>query len=154
MLRCEPLRNGPITVPNRTAVTVKPLLRKCRSCLFACLATTRTRLHHELAAVRDRLGTRLTPPPPGRRARARVEMGKGKAKARPAAAEDDSDDALLRAAIAENAAVREKAALESARAQAEQAAREAECAQRDKEGAPLSREASCCLICMHVHRNA
>ena len=54
-------------------------------------------------------------------------MGKGKAKARPAAAEDDSDDALLRAAIAENAAVREKAALESARAQAEQAAREAEC---------------------------
>ena len=78
-------------------------------------------------------------------------MGKGKAKARPAAAEDDSDDALLRAAIAENAAVREKAALESARAQAEQAAREAECVQRDKEGAPLSREASCCLICMHVH---
>ena len=61
-------------------------------------------------------------------------MGKGKAKARPAAAEDDSDDALLRAAIAENAAVREKAALESARAQAEQAAREAECAQRDKAG--------------------
>ena len=81
-------------------------------------------------------------------------MGKGKAKARPAAAEDDSDDALLRAAIAENAAVREKAALESARAQAEQAAREAECAQRDKEGAPLSREASCCLIRMHVHRAA
>ena len=79
-------------------------------------------------------------------------MGKGKAKARPAAAEDDSDDALLRAAIAENAAVREKAALESARAQAEQAAREAECAQRDKEGAPLSREATCCLICMHMHR--
>ena len=99
-----------------------------------------------------KLGTRLTPPsvPEGERA----EMGKGKAKARPAAAEDDSDDALLRAAIAENAAVREKAALESARAQAEQAAREAECAQRDKEGAPLSREASCCLICMHVHRNA
>ena len=61
---------------------------------------------------------------------------------------------LLRAAIAENAAVREKAALESARSQAEQAAREAECAQRDKEGAPLSREASCCLIRMHVHRAA
>ena len=99
-----------------------------------------------------KLGTRLTPPsvPEGERA----EMGKGKAKARPAAAEDDSDDALLRAAIAENAAVREKAALESARAQAEQAAREAECAQRDKEGAPLSREATCCLICMHMHRAA
>ena len=84
----------------------------------------------------------------------RAEMGKGKAKARPAAADDDSDDALLRAAIAENATVREKAALESARAQAEQAGREAECAQRDKEGAPLSREATCCLICMHTHRAA
>ena len=76
-------------------------------------------------------------------------MGKGKQKARPAAT-DDSDDALLRAAIAENAAVLEKAALESQRVQAEQAARqearEAACAQRDEEGAPLSREAICSLM--------
>ena len=76
-------------------------------------------------------------------------MGKGKHRARPAAT-DDSDDALLQAAIAENAAVLEKAALESQRVQAEQraaqAAREAACAQRDEEGAPLSREAICSLM--------
>jgi hypothetical protein len=76
-------------------------------------------------------------------------MGKGKQKARPAAS-DDSDDALLQAAIAENAAVLEKAALESQRVEAEQQARqearEAACAQRDEEGAPLSREAICGLM--------
>ena len=76
-------------------------------------------------------------------------MGKGKQKARPAAT-DESDDVLLQAAIAENAAVLEKAALESQRVQAEQqaaqAAREAACAQRDEEGAPLSREAICSLM--------
>ena len=69
-------------------------------------------------------------------------MGKHKA----AAFAELDDDALLKAAIAENAAVLAKAALEGKRAQGEQEEREAACARRDAAGAPLSREAICSLL--------
>ena len=77
-------------------------------------------------------------------------MGKGKQKGRQQptvnTAADLDDDELLKAAIAENKATLEKAALEKKRVQAEQEEREAACARRDQEGAPLSREAICSLM--------